>query len=90
MVVAHAALRRPAAPMPVCRHADGAWSLPALGLERLALRPGTAVGPFWARLALGAAGARTVSIVLLADQLEPEDWRRLRAVLRRAAGTGTV
>jgi len=89
-LLAHGALRRPARPMPVCRNPDGTWSLPALGLDGLALRPGTAAGPFWARLALGAEGARTVTVLLLADQLGREDWRRLQAELRRRARAGTV
>lgn len=89
-LVAHAAWRRPKAPMPFCRAADGTWSLPTLGLEGLALRPGTQAGPFWVRLALGRAGARTVTIVLLADQVDREAWRRLQAELRRGTAAGTV
>jgi hypothetical protein len=90
-LLCHAALRWPRAPTPLYRHADGAWSLPILGLERLRLCPGTAVGPFWARLALGTNGATAAAtIVLLADQVDPEDWRRLQAILRRRAETGTV
>jgi len=87
-LAAHAAVRRPAAPMPICRHSDGSWSLPLLALDRLALGPGTAAGPFWARLVL--RGPRTVVVVLLADQLGPEDWRRLQAELRRRVEAGTV
>ncbi|HEX6996468.1 MAG TPA: hypothetical protein VF339_20225 [Gammaproteobacteria bacterium] len=89
-LVAHAALRRPAAPMPIRRDADGTWSLPALGLDGLALRPGTAAGPFWVRLALGRAGVRTVTVVLVADQVDREAWRRLQAELRRGAARGTL
>ena len=90
-LVAHMALRRPPEPIPIFRHADGTWSLPSLGLDRLALRSGTAVGPFWARLALGGAhSSKAVTVVLVKDQLEREDWRRLQAELRRRAGTGTV
>lgn|GEM_PF-1747943 len=90
-LVAHFALRRPPAPIPVTRHADGTWSLPSVGPDRLALRPGTAVGPFWARLSLGGAESpKTVTVLLVKDQLGAEDWRRLQAELRRRAGTGTV
>src|SRR5690554_1307128 len=55
-VLAHSVLRRPPRATPLRRGGDGTWSLPARGLDRLLLRPGTAVGPFWIRLRLGAAG----------------------------------
>ncbi len=89
-LVAHAAMRRPRAPMAICRNTDGTWSLPALGLDGLALRPGTQAGPFWVRLSLGRAGRPAVTVVLVADQLDREAWRRLQAELRRRAPAGTV
>lgn len=88
-VLAHAALRRPPRATEVRRLPDGTWSLPALGLDRLDLRPGTAVGPFWVRLHLGTAD-RVVSVLLLRDQLDAETWRRLQAELRRLGPAGTV
>jgi len=89
-LAAHAVWRWPGAPVPICRHADGTWSLPALGLEGLVLCPGTEAGPFWVRLSLGRADARAVTVVLVADQLDRESWRRLQAELRRRVGAGTV
>lgn len=89
-LLAHAALRRVPAPMSIARDSEGYWSLPSLGLARLTLRPGTAVGPFWARLTLGSAGSRSITVLMLVDQLDRESWRRLQAALRGAAQAGTV
>jgi len=88
-VLVHAALRRPPPITVIRRHADGAWSLPALGFERLDLRPGTSVGPFWIKLRLGTADT-AVSVLLLRDQLDAETWRRLQAELRRLGAAGKV
>jgi hypothetical protein len=49
------------------------------------LGPRTMVAPFWARLDLGK-GSRPRELLLVADQLGPEDWRRLKAILARARG----
>jgi hypothetical protein len=39
--------------------------------------------PFWLRI-VARNGPDTVDILLLVDQLNPVDWRRLTAILRRA------
>jgi hypothetical protein len=83
-VVTHAVLRRRPSPTRIARLADGTWSLPALGYERLTLRPGTAVGPFWVKVVLGGPGAKPLTVLLVKDQLDPASWRRLQAELRRA------
>jgi hypothetical protein len=80
----HAALRRRPPPTRLARLTDGTWCLPALGHERLMIRPGTAVGPFWAKVVLGGPGAKPLTVLLLKDQLDPASWRRLQAELRRA------
>lgn len=88
-VVAHAALRRPPRAVPVRRLPDGSWALPTRGLDGLVLRPGSAVGPFWVRLRLGAPGS-AADVLLLKDQLDADAWRRLQADLRRRSDGGTV
>lgn len=88
-VLGHAVFRRPARAVPLRLLPDGAWSLPTRGLERLSLRPGTAVGPFWVRLRLGG-GSSIVVVLLLKDQLDRASWRRLQAELRRSRLAGTV
>jgi hypothetical protein len=63
----------------------GACAVPEWQIPWRPLGPRTTVAPFWVRLDLGA-GAGTRELVLLIDQLAPEDWRRLNAVLARARG----
>lgn len=89
-LLAFAVIRRGPEPLPIERDAAGAWSLPSLGLEGLELRPGTAVGPFWARLALGSDSGVAVTVLVLVDQVDRESWRRLQVALRGAAPAGTV
>ena len=84
-VLGHAAWRRPAPPPGVIEFgADGACSIPGLGLPPLALGTRTRLSPFWLHIVAGS-GAETLDILLLVDQLEPDDWRRLSAILRRAS-----
>jgi hypothetical protein len=82
-VFCHAVLRRPAA-APGLVVVDGtACAVPEwqTGLRPLGAR--TLVAPFWVRLDLGRGPWRR-DLILLVDQLEPEQWRRLRAALGRA------
>jgi hypothetical protein len=80
-IVAHAALRRPLAPPKlVIVTADGFCDVPEWGSKRWPLGAGTLVCPFWIRLELGPTRR---DIVLVADQVRPEAWRRLRALLMR-------
>lgn len=83
-VVAHALWRRPLAASEVIEvGADGACRIASQGSEAFAPGPRTRLTPFSVRIV-----ARTkrdlVDILLLADQLDREDWRRLTAILRRA------
>jgi hypothetical protein len=82
-VVGHAVLRRPAPPPSLVLVDDGACAVPEwqTGLQPLGAR--TLVAPFWVRLDLGRGPWRR-DLILLVDQLEPKEWRRLRAALARA------
>jgi hypothetical protein len=82
-VLAHALLRRPAAAPALVLVAGNACAVPEwqTGLRPLGGR--TLVAPFWVRLDLGRGPWRR-DVILLVDQLEPDDWRRLRATLARA------
>jgi hypothetical protein len=82
-LVGHGALRRPrASPGLVILTADGFCFVPEWNAGPRPLGPRTLVCPFWVRLDLGAGLPRR-DILLLADQVQPEAWRRLRAFLGR-------
>jgi hypothetical protein len=81
--VAHAVIRRPsAAPGVVLVAEDGLCVVPEwhTGLRPLGAR--TLVCPFWVRLDLGT-GPWPRDLLLIVDQVQAEDWRRLRALLAR-------
>jgi len=80
----HGVVRRPppvAAAIVVA--ADGSCCVPAFGQGWFVLGPRTRLTTSWIRLDLRAPLGR-LDIVLLKDQLGPEDWSRLSARLRRA------
>lgn len=84
VTLGHAVVRRPgpvAAAIVVA--ADGSCCVPAFGQASFVLGPRTRLTTSWIRLDLRAPAGR-LDIVLLKDQLEPEDWSRLSARLRRA------
>lgn len=80
-LVGHGAVRRPR-PGPTVIHvaADGSCDVPEWRTGNLSLGAGTLVCPFWIKLDLGR-GIRQRYIFLFADQVGPDDWRRLRALL---------
>jgi hypothetical protein len=85
-VVGHAALRRPApSPGRILLAEGGACDVPEWRTGMRPLGPRTIVAPFWARLDLGH-GPWQRELLLMADQVDPEDWRRVRALLARARG----
>jgi hypothetical protein len=82
LLAVHAVVRRPrAAPRLVCR-SDGRWAVPALGLAGLTLGRRTRYTTLWVRLSF-VGPPRSLDIVLLADQVDPESWRKLQTHLRR-------
>lgn len=85
-VVAHGVLLRPLPPPAlVIVREGGACAIPEWGPGLRPLGPRTTVAPFWVRLDLGS-GNRQRELLLIADQVGPADWRRLRALLARARG----
>ena len=87
---AHGVWRRPkASPGLVVVSEDGCCAVPEWSTGRRPLGSRTLVCPFWVRLDLGK-GSRQRDILLIADQLPPEDWRRLRAILARTRGDGAT
>lgn len=83
-IVAHGIVRRPApSPRTVIVAEGGRCVIPEwnTGSRRLGAR--TLICPLWARLDLGT-GPWPRDILLLADQVRPEEWRQLRALLDRA------
>jgi hypothetical protein len=85
-VVGHALARRPrAAPGRIVLTADAHCAVPEWSAGRLRLGARTLVCPYWIRFDLDA-GSRRRDFVLFADQLEPGEWARLRAVLARMGG----
>ena len=83
-VVGHGILRRPgASPRVVHFSAEGRCAVPEWNTGARALGPRTLVCPFWVRLDLGMGPWRR-DILLIADQMQPDEWRRLRALLLRS------
>jgi membrane-bound toxin of toxin-antitoxin system len=83
-VVGHGIVRRPASsPRTVLVGEDGRCAVPEWNTGARPLGPRTLVCPFWVRLDLGK-GQWPRDILLLADQVRPDEWRRLRAFLLRA------
>jgi hypothetical protein len=85
-IVAHGVIRRPLGrPRLVVVTADGFCAVPEWHTGRRPIGPRTLLCPFWVRLDLGRGPWRR-DILLIADQVRPEDWRRLRALLARTRG----
>jgi hypothetical protein len=85
-VVIHALARRPAQlPGLILVAEGGTCAVPEWQTGMRPLGPRTMVAPLWIRLDLGA-GLPQRELLLIADQVRPEDWRRLRAVLARGRG----
>ena len=83
-VVGHCIVRRPAVwPRIILVAEGGLCVVPEWNTGTRTLGPRTLVAPFWARLDLGT-GPWPRDIVLLVDQVRPDQWRRLRALLLRA------
>jgi membrane-bound toxin of toxin-antitoxin system len=83
-VVAHCIVRRPcASPRTVLVAEGGRCAIPEWNTGARPLGPRTLVSLFWVRLDLGIGPWRR-DILLLADQIRPDEWRRLRALLLRA------
>jgi hypothetical protein len=83
-LVAHAVWRRPLSVRSVIEvGADGACRIPGISAEPFAPTSRTRLAPFWVRVVARNEGD-AVDILLVADQLDSRDWRRLIAILRRA------
>lgn len=82
-VGSHGVVRRPRPPPAVILvDADAHCIVPAWSAGRLALGARTVVCPHWLRLDLGT-GPQRRDMLLVADQLPPVEWARLRALLDR-------
>lgn len=85
-VVVHALIRRPAKSPGLLLVAEGgACAVPEWRTGMRPLGPRTTVAPLWMRLDLGP-GSPQRELLLIADQVEAEDWRRLRGLLARGRG----
>ena len=85
-IVGHGVARRPrGSPGLVVVAADGSCAVPEWSTGRRPIGPRTLLCPFWVRLDLGK-GPWQRDLLLIADQVPPEDWRRLRALLARTRG----
>ena len=84
-VVGHGVLRKPtASPRVVHFTAQGSCVVPEWNTGVRPLGARTLVCPFWVRLDLGM-GPWPRDILLIADQMQPDEWRRLRALLLRGS-----
>lgn len=87
-IFAHGVGRRPSSTCSVIEvAADAAFRIAAASAEPFALEARTLLAPFWVRI-VGRGERDAIDILLFADQLEPKDWRRLQAILRRATARG--
>ena len=84
-IVGHGIVWRPLASPGVVVVAEDGCVVPEWHTGRRPFGPRTLVCPFWIRLDLGKGQWRR-DILLIADQIPPEDWRRLRALLARTRG----
>jgi membrane-bound toxin of toxin-antitoxin system len=83
-VGAHGLIRRPErSPSSVIVGEGGTCAVPEWNTGTRPLGPRTLICPFWIRLDLGTGPWRR-DILLVADQVRPEQWRQLRALLNRA------
>jgi hypothetical protein len=83
-LVVHGVVRRPlASPAELVVTEDGCCAVPEWNTGRRPFGSRSMMCPFWIRLDLGK-GTKRRDILLVADQIAPEEWRRLRALVRRA------
>ena len=83
-IVAHGIGRRPSSTRSVIEvGADATFRVATSSTTAFEPDRRTLLTPFWVRIVARRKGD-AVDILLLADQLDPEDWRRLTAILRRA------
>ncbi|HET7608287.1 MAG TPA: protein YgfX [Gammaproteobacteria bacterium] len=83
-VVVHAVVRRPPpSPSTVIVAEGGTCAIPEWNTGMRPLGARTLICPFWIRLDLEAGPWRR-DILLVVDQVRPEEWRQLRALLNRA------
>jgi len=81
-LASHGLWRFPA-PVPSLARSDaGSWSVAGLGRAGLRLTPESRDGGWWIRLALEDARG-SLRWVILKDQLDPDTWHALQAVVRR-------
>jgi hypothetical protein len=85
-LAAHAVVCRPrAGPRSIVVGSDAACVVPEWGFGPAPLGPRTLVCTWWIRLDLGSGmGPPRRDIVLFVDQLDGDQWARLRALLERA------
>jgi hypothetical protein len=84
VIAGHAAVRRPRPTLPsIIVAEDATWGVPTLSSGRTPLGPRTVMCTHWVALDLGS-GAPRRHLVLFVDQLDAEQWARLRALLGRA------
>jgi len=83
-VAGHAIVRWPrATPASVLVYSDATCLVPKGGPRPIALGPRTVVCAYWIRLDLGVDLPQR-DILLVIDQVGPDQWARLRALLERA------
>jgi hypothetical protein len=79
-VAIHGIVRYPRSPRLLVLHRDATWAVPERGLHARTLSPRTAWTTWYVELVLTGPGH--TRIVLLVDQLDAEDWRRLQVEVR--------
>ena len=85
LALGHAWWRRPdAPPVSIAVTADGSFRIPKWGPDVLTLTDRTRATPYVLDLHF-AGGLRTGRLLLLADQVDRDDWARLSAILRRCS-----
>jgi hypothetical protein len=85
ILAGHALGRRPAcAPLSLHVAGDGTCHVPQWGPGTFEPSPKTYLTPFAVDLYLGV-GPRGRRLLIIIDQVDGEDWRRLAAILRRAS-----
>lgn len=80
----YAWLFRPPEVGPIIIGGGGLWALPAEELYDMRLGEKTVYSGAWVRLHLTRGRATNRRVLLLADQLDREDWRRLQVSVREA------
>ena len=81
LLAVHAAFRFPDSRVLLARLDDGRWSIPSRGLDGLELGAGTCFAAYWVLLEL-VAPDRSLRLVLLRDQFDARNWRRLQVAVR--------